>query len=597
MISRDGLYYFLNRNKGNKFSKLQYILKTINKMIFKKLCIVAIMIFGCKAFPQNVDWVKSLGGTGYDIGRVIAADANGNVYTAGTFTGTVDFDLGTAVYNLVSGSANDIFILKLNAAGNFLWAKSFGHTIFSDQPNNIKVDLQGNVYVTGWFTGTVDFNPGPGTFTLTSSASYDAFILKLDAVGNFVWAANFGANSISIGGPSLAISQSGDLYLTGYFGATVDFDPGPGIFNMTTAGVYDVFILKLNASGNFVWAKSMGDQYSEMGSSVAVDGAGNVYTTGHFHSSMDFDPGPLSYMLTPSGLSDIFISKLDAAGNFLWAKSMGGSSADGATSIVVDALGNVYTTGSFSQTADFDPGPGTYSLISAGLLDIFISKLNASGNFVWARSMGTASDDEQGNTICIDLLGNTYLISRFRGTMDFNPGPGINTITAAGLGDIFIEGFDASGNFSWVKCIGGASDDYGYSIAFNSGNLYATGFYSGAVDFDPGSNQYNLNSVSGNADVFILKLNSLQTGIHNATDTSFAGLVCYPNPTHRSLRIESSIDIHLSMINSLGQTLQTLELKADTGYKANIEGFSPGVYFLIGQSAQGTINQKIIVTD
>ncbi len=208
----------------------------------KHLLQILLGIFAMAATAQNVDWVRSFGNTGNEYGRSVTTDGIGNVYTTGTFTGTVDFDPGASVHNLVSTGADDIFIVKLNVTGNFLWAKSFGNTGFSDRSNCIKVDSQGNVYVTGWFTGTVDFNPGPATFTLSALTGYDAFILKLDASGNFLWAANFGAHSIQINGPSLAISQAGDLYLVGYFGATVDFDPGPGTFSLTSAGVYDVFI-------------------------------------------------------------------------------------------------------------------------------------------------------------------------------------------------------------------------------------------------------------------------------------------------------------------------------------------------------------------
>ena len=141
---------------------------------------------------------------------------------------------------------------------------------------------------------------------------------------------------------------------------------------------------------NFVWAKQMGGGNFDVGSGVALDGSGNVYTTGFFRGTADFDPGAGVFDLTSTsaGFEDIFVSKLDSNGNFVWAKKMGGTGGDGAHSVAVDGSGNVYTTGFFSGTADFDPGPGTFNLTSAGFNAIFVSKLDSNGNFVWAKQMG-----------------------------------------------------------------------------------------------------------------------------------------------------------------------------------------------------------------
>ncbi|MCH2046242.1 MAG: SBBP repeat-containing protein, partial [Saprospiraceae bacterium] len=170
-------------------------------------------------------------------------------------------------------------------------------------------------------------------------------------------------------------------YTTGAFAETmasdpIDFDPGAGTTNLSPVGSSDIFIQKLDASGNFLWAKSFGGSSSDQGNSIAVDAAGNVYTTGSFEDTVDFDPGAGTTNLSAIGGSDIFIQKLDASGNFLWAKSFGGSSSDWGSSIAVDASENVYTTGSFQDTVDFDPGAGTINLISQGSLDIFVHKIN-----------------------------------------------------------------------------------------------------------------------------------------------------------------------------------------------------------------------------
>jgi len=189
---------------------------------------------------------------------------------------------------------------------------------------------------------------------------------------------------------------------------------------------------------NFEWAKQLGGVSSDVGSSIAVDAFGNVYTTGYFQGTADFDPGPGAFNLTSAGGGDIFISKLDASGNFVWAKQMGGTSEDVGYSIAVDASGNVFTTGYFEGTADFDPGPGTFNLTSAGNTDIFISKLDASGNFVWAKQLG-GTDYDSGVSIALDTSGNVYTTGWFQGTVDFDPGPGTFNLTSAGNSDIFVH--------------------------------------------------------------------------------------------------------------------------------------------------------------
>src|SRR5205085_2003842 len=131
-------------------------------------------------------------------------------------------------------------------------------------------------------------------------------------------------------------------------------------------GFDEAFVSKLDAGGNFVWARSFTGPAAIFGSAIAVDFAGNVYTTGFFQQTADFDPGPGAFdLIAPSGSNNIFVSKLDTGGNFLWAKQVGGSGADGSgNGVAVDETGNVYTTGNFSGTADFDPGPGTFNLTS-----------------------------------------------------------------------------------------------------------------------------------------------------------------------------------------------------------------------------------------
>ncbi|MBD2705100.1 SBBP repeat-containing protein [Spirosoma sp. BT702] len=481
--------------------------------LIRQLVLLLCLLIGSIRFgyAQNYVWAKRMGGAEFASGISVAVDGSGNAYTTGSFAGTVDFDPGAGVANLTSAGNFDIFVSKLDASGNFVWAKQMGST-GPDQGSSIKVDASGNVYTTGSFSGTVDFNPGSGTANLTAADVSDIFVSKLDASGNFVWAKAMGGSGNDVGN-SIAVDGSGNVYTTGSFAGTADFDPGAGVYSLSTVGSADIFVSKLNASGNFIWAKAMGGSNYDVSNSVAVDGSGNVYTTGSFAGTADFDPGSGVVNLTSPGTftDNIFVSKLDVSGNFVWAKQMGGSTQDKGRSIAVDGSGNIYTTGSFIGTADFDPGSGVVNLTSVtSAPDIFVSKLDASGNFVWAKAMG-GSSLEVGNSIAVDGSGNVYTTGGFQGTVDFDPGSGVVNLVSEGPA-IFVSKLDATGSFVSARRMGGSTNDaaQGYSIAIDGlGTIYTTGYFSGTVDFDPGSGTANLTS-TGTQEIFVSKLSQAQ---------------------------------------------------------------------------------------
>src|SRR5258706_11830610 len=267
----------------------------------------------------------------------------------------------------------------LSASGDLLWAKSMGG-VSDDFGLSITTDSSGNVFTTGSYQGPADFDPSAGTANLSSAGIGDIFITKFDSSGNLVWAKSMGGTADDAGG-AIAVDTSGNIYTTGYFAGTADFDPGAGTANFSSAGIGDIFITKFDSSGNLVWAKSMGGTADDASNAIAVDASGNIYTTGYFEGTADFDPSAGIFNLTNVGGDDIFVSKLDSNGNFVWAKSMGGTSAEAGRGIGLDTNGNVYTTGFFQVISDFDPGVGTFNLTPAGALDIFISKLDSNGNF------------------------------------------------------------------------------------------------------------------------------------------------------------------------------------------------------------------------
>ncbi len=406
-----------------------------------------------------------------------------------------------------------LFSFRTHAQPTFQWAKSMGGPGTNTSGSSIISDAFGNVYTAGYMAGgTVDFDPGPSVFNLTSNGFSDFFITKFDASGNFIWAKLIGGPSDDNVG-SILLDGSGNIYVSGsFYSSTIDFDPGPGTFNVNSAGDYDAFILKLDSGGNFIWVKTFGGVNFDGTGPMKLDAMGNIFLTGTFMGLSDFDPGPGVFNLTSAAVIDfdIFVSKLDANGNFIWAKAMGGNGIDGGSSIDVDASGNVYTTGAFEVSADFDPGVGTYSLTSAGDYDIFVSKLDVNGNFVWTQAMGGAGQD-RGSSICLDGAGNVYTTGYFKFTADFDPSSStafqLTSLTSSE--STFISKLDNNGAFLWAGAfVASTGVSIGTSITLDvSGNIYTTGYFLGTLDFNPGSSIFNKSSV-GSQDIFISKLDA-----------------------------------------------------------------------------------------
>jgi hypothetical protein len=474
------------------------------------LCVCLVMVLSSQG--QTLSMAKQLGGPLDDVGYSIALDAAGNIYTTGFFKGTADFDPGPGTFNLTAAGLQDIFITKMDAAGNLVWAKQLGGAA-DDYGRSIAVDAAGYVYITGSFMGTADFDPGPGIVTLASVGSWDAFVGKLDASGNFVWAKSLGGSSEHDKGNSIAVDASGNVLVTGGFHGTIDFDPGPATFSLA-AGYIDVFVWKLDASGSFVWAKKMGGQFSDIAYSIAVDGLGNVFTTGYFKGYADFDPGPAEFWLVYNSTdADVFISKLDPSGNFIWAKQFTASPYDYCFghSIALDDASNVYIAGHFKGTTDFDPGPGTFNIKASALHDSFVSKLDAAGNLVWAKAFGGCIEGTA-YSVALDKAKNVYVTGVFRYIADFDPGPGTFNLESKGGNDGYIIKLTSSGNLVWGKHVGGTWNyDNGYSIAVDAqNNVYTTGQFADVADFDPGAGTSNLTSAGG-VDIYVHKLS--QTAI------------------------------------------------------------------------------------
>lgn len=396
---------------------------------------------------------------------------------------------------------------------SWTWGASFGSTA-DEQVNALASDAAGNVYATGSFRNTVDFDPQSGTSNLTANNA-DVFILKLNNAGGLEWAKRIGASSGSAPefGQCIALDPAGNIYVAGQLGiSTVDMDPGPGTFDLTGTGSYDAFVLKLDAAGDFVWAKQIAGPQDELPIAMVVDDAGSVHLCGRFSGTgVDFDPGAGTLLLNSAGGWDNFVMKLDPAGDLAWATSMGSAEPDleEALGIDVDAAGHVYTTGVFAGTVDFDPGPGTVNLTSVEYLDIYIQKLASNGQLVWARSIG-GNVNQRADAIVLDEYANLLLAGAYpAAATDFDPNAGVET-HSAWPSDLFVLKLDSASNFQWVRTMGETTNQQSraFDIATDEdGSASVCGTIWGSMDCDPGPDTLTLTSAGG-SDVLVFKLNA-----------------------------------------------------------------------------------------
>ncbi len=363
-------------------------------------------------------------------GQALSIDPNGNLLICGTFNGVCDLDPGTGVATFTNNNLGS-FVLKLDTAGNFIWANSAEYSL----PRAINTDTAGNVYITGAYSGTVDFDPGSQVFTLTAGSNGDIFVQKLNSNGSFQWAQGIGGSGID--GGNAICAYEGFVYVGGAFQLTADFNSGSGTSSMTATG-FDGYILKLSDAGIFHWAKQFGGSLLDQVSSITADKTG-IYSTGNFNGSCDFDPSGLSYVLTSLGQGDAFITKLDTAGNLVWAKQMLGFGNDWGNSIALDNSKNVITTVVFSSTIDVDPGTSSIWVPASGVLSSFVSKLDNSGNYIDALVLKNNKSVNIRNAVT-DPFNNIYVAGHFKGLMDFDPSPGLNNLSWAD-GQVFVAKF------------------------------------------------------------------------------------------------------------------------------------------------------------
>lgn len=429
-------------------------------------------LFNTNAQAPVINWSHSINDGTPDPTSVTstATDANGNIYVAGYFYGSVDMDFGVGQAFITSQGQYDGFVAKYNSFGEFIWVRRFSGT-GGQQVNNIHIQ-GGYIHVTGFFEYTMTVHVPNGPFQLPSNGAADAFWTILNSDGYSIKNYQIGGSG-NENGLHLNSDQSGNVYLSGTFGsANVDFDVQATTVALNSSGALDGFIAKYDGNQAIQWVQRVGGgAVDDAIFSSDVDNLGNVYVVGQYRSTVGF--GNSSIYLANSGNSDGFIAKLNSSGTFLWAKKIGGNGSEAINNIKLNGKGAAYISGNFSNTCNLNPNGTVQNFTSLGGTDMFITKIDTNqATALWIRPMGgTGADLIYG--LALDTAENIYSTGSFSSSAEFPIGTSSSALTGISSTDVFVSKINSSGAYVWSKGIG---QNIGYCIEVSkNGNTLKIG--------------------------------------------------------------------------------------------------------------------------
>lgn len=504
----------------------------------------------------EVLWTAKQGGAGNDQGLGVDVDAAGNVYVAGSFSGTVEF--GTS--NLVSSGTTDIFLAKYTSLGGLVWAKQAGG-LSGDVAQTLRVDQQGNIFIAGYFSSaTASFGGISVTNKASPSSTFsDVFLAKYDGNGNPLWVKTTGGSQ-NDQATATTLDGAGNAYLTGSYHNAALF----GSVGLTNLNNTNFFIAKFDPAGNAVWARTATGTNWCQGGGVAVDALTNVYVTGFLFGTANFGSGVLTNTngVSISDNATVFIAKYDPSGALQWAKKGGTNGVGFGQNIAVDAVGNFFAT-SYRRSI--------YLSYNVGVM---LAKYDSGGNMIWVRTNAASSccpgEYISVNGLALDAGGNPLIAGGFTGGGQFE------TLYFSSPQQGFVVKYHANtGTPFWIF----KSGQMGSAAVFDaSGNAYLAGRFSGTTLFGTSSNLVS----SGGTDAFLVKFGVRPPGLTLAPTTLL--VVAGTNATLQASGVTGtppfSYQWQLNGTNLPGATNSSLIL-------SNFQFGSAGRYSLVAQSPAG----------
>ena len=475
------------------------MLRHLNKPFIIIILLTALPFFAYCQLPVP-QWVNDLGGSGDSKPTGLITDNQNNIYVTGYFSGTVDFDPSAGVKNLTSVGGYDIYVAKYTPAGALVWAVSMGGDGL-DQANYMTVDNNGNPTIIGQFQSTT---LNAGAFSLPNQGAEDIFIIHLDVNGNVVWAKSMGGSQTDRGEEVNADAQ-GNLFVTSIYQSTLTV--GPSI--TAQGGGFNALIVKYDVSGNLLWNMSLG---SGAGDTEVygnqVDASGNFVVSGTFSGTVDFDPLGVHHNLTSNGNDNGFVAKYTPAGTLIWVAPVNGSFVNDGSAVSVDSNNDIYLTGAFTSPLVFNGGG--FTLNASGFQDTFIAKYSSNGTYQFAKDIGGAGAGSFVYQARSDPNNNDlYITGYFTGTIDFDPSAGVALVSDHGQRDFYVAKYGPNGNYIWA--FSGGSPNCNLSLGIELGvdhnsNVIAGGSFCSTVNFDPSHCSVdNVTAINGTSDTYIAK--------------------------------------------------------------------------------------------
>ena len=511
-----------------------YPLNPIKAMKILFISFFVITGIGLHAQDLGLHYVKSLKASSasdlVDINR-ISINANGNLFFAGSFRGTVDFDPAPSTTLNRTANGDDIFIGKYTADGELFNSNSLVVAGDAQTQYITEMVVKGpNVYVTGVVDGSASFPTGVAlpVNTVATNGNNDILLAKFDEGLLNLWAYNIGGASIDFAN-GIAVDGSDNIYLTGQFQGTANFDPsGNGTSKVLSApgSQGDIFIAKYNTNGELIWAFNIGGSFADAGRDLKLDLSGNLIVTGKFNGTVDFDPGPGTANISSSPtVGSTFIAKYTPNGDLVWAKSI--IDAESVSKLALSPTDDIAIVGYYQiDNAEFDPGPGQALLPYAdNLPDGFVAVYDTDGNYQWAKSIGGPNSDlEIPSDVAFDSDGSLFVSGNGGGDIDFNQQGSPSYVLTANSLDAFLAKYIAGGELDYAYLIGGAGADYANRITMDGGNLLTYGrIRSTSIDFDLSGGTAPLTSTSMNDSYFAKYDHTPPALVSNNTSTPELG--------------------------------------------------------------------------
>ena len=573
----------------------------------KFLPLVTLLLLQIFFYPNTMaqqNWYSHFAGPDDQSLTDVRKDSEGNWILCGTFKDEMDADPGAGTYNLTTGSYDEIYVIKLNTSGEFIWAMQIGSS-HQDFVWDIDLDPENNIYIAGSFQGLVDFDPGAGIAEYETSGSpfnsSNMYLAKYSPQGTYINAWHFPSEEADVVSKAMGIDvdSDGNILLVGNIYGPIDLDPTSGSMIVTPLSDFsDFVVIKMGADGNFLWGQLYQGEIGDSGQDIITDDQGNIYVTGSFRSNIDFDPGIGTAFYAPQGddtFNDIFLLSLFPNGALRWIKTIGWSETQIGSKLDISPEGDLYLAGNFSGTVDFDPEPSTEILLTAeGFDDLFIAKLSTEGDLQWARSWGGPSSATLYN-INTDVNGQVAVAGSFVDNMDLGQHLFGAYLSAAGGSDGFALNWSADGNLTDYFAIGGAENDrLSVCIPATSGtHYYLGGSFEEDIHFDP-SDPNAMFTASDDKDAFFVYFNPDVLTAVNADIQPGRGWLLSPNPgkDQVSLLPQDRQYNSLTLRDAQGRTCYTWN---EWQNSFDISTLKPGMYFLEINGEQGVTVLKLLI--